>query len=665
MRIQKYFQHQKFVTSKAYTNKMYYLVRVADPRYHGEPTLTYSSTNLLEPGLVVEIPVRNKFVAGFVVSKVDKPEFKTKDIKILEPRTKLPGELIKLCAWIDEYYPAAAGAIGQLVLPSHALSTTKKQETYDYADLPDHSLPKLTNEQTEAVNTCSKVYPSSVLIHGDTGTGKTRVYVELIKQQIAQQKSAIVLTPEIGLTPQLLERLEHAFGSRVIAYHSQMTPAQKRKAWFVAAGATKPIVVIGPRSALFLPVKQLGLIVIDECHDSSYKQDSPPYYQTLRTAGRLAKLHNAQLILGSATPSIEDYFLFKTKNLPIVRMKKMAVTNPTSYTYKIIDTKKRDEFGSSVYITKYLHQQIEKNYEAGQQTMLVLNKRGSARAISCTNCDWRATCTRCDLPYVFHADIHALICHVCNSRQSPPTSCPVCSNTEIQYHSIGVKTLESEVARFFPNARITRFDSDNLKADRLENQFQSMASGNIDILVGTQLLSKGIDLPKLGLVALLQADSVLHIPDYTTHERLFQLVTQLSGRVGRGHADGHVVIQTNSPELPLYEQALNKAYEDFYADQIKERQTYHYPPFVHMAKITVKRKTDAAAERACSKLYKDLDAKHLPVSIAGPAPAFHHKVRDWYQWQLILRAPKRDTLTKLHTLLPAQTILDIDPSNLL
>ena len=645
----------------------YYEVLPASQRYHGNKPLTYGSEEELAVGRVAVVPLQRQKALGVITKRVEKPAFATKQLeRVLPAEVTVPGQLAELVRWLSDYYPAPLGQIMSLLLPTTLQQQSRKQKAKEQTEASKAiSPPVLTQEQKKIVSAIKNSSAKMHLLHGDTGTGKTRVYLELIADALAKNKSCIVLTPEIGLTPQLTMTLEQAFPGKTVVLHSELTPAERRNRWLGIAGNEKPQIIIGPRSALFAPLHDIGLIILDEAHDSAYKQEQAPHYLASRVAAKLADLHGAKVILGTATPLIQDYFTFVQKGLPIHRMKETAVKSTFTSDTELVSLKDRSLFSRSNWLSTPLIQSIEETLRSGGQALIFLNRRGSARLVSCQQCGWQAVCSRCDIPMTYHGDKHHMLCHTCGYRTSAPASCPSCSSTEIAFKSIGTKAIATELEKLFPDKRLLRFDSDNNKADRLETQYETVRAGEVDIIVGTQLLAKGLDLPNLGLVGIVVADSSLFFPDYTAEERTYQLISQVIGRTGRGHRNSKVIVQTYHPDNQTLLHALAGNYEDFYNDQIRGRQRHTFPPYRYTLKIRVERASSSAAERAINTVRNSLAAAGLKIELSDPAPAFIEKIHNRYRWQLIAGAVDRNQLTKAITILPANTLYDIDPLDML
>jgi len=643
----------------------YYFVWVRSNRYHGSEPLTYANTQRLKTGSIVEVELQREAVLGIITGLTTQPRFQTKAIKRVYDLPPLPSRLLKLSQWLQTYYPAPIGILTQQLLPadlSEKQLTAPWLSTFSPPAFAD--LPPLNADQQDAL---AAMQPrDSYLLHGKTGSGKTRLYMELAKQAVEKGTSAIVLTPEISLTTQLAANFRAVFGNRVLVLHSQQAPAERRAAWLASLRATEPVIVIGPRSALFSPVQKVGLIVLDEAHEAAYKQEQAPQYQTGRVAAYQAGLSHATLVLGSATPSISDYYLAEQKQKPIIKLNSLAQPNtqPASEIV-LVDRKNQALFSRSAHLSLPLIKAIEGALGRHEQSLLYLNRRGTARLIMCENCGWQATCPHCDLPLTYHGDSHQLRCHSCNYHDTAISSCPVCSHPSVIFKTAGTKAIVDEVQHLFPNARVARFDTDNAKADRFEQQYEAVHSGTVDILVGTQLLAKGLDLPLLSSLGILLADTSLYMPDFSAQERTFQLISQVLGRIGRGHVAGRAIIQTYHPDHPVLAAAINGDYQTFYETELQSRRQFFFPPFCYLLKLAVRRATSKAAESAAVKLKAQIESDGYCVRVEGPAPCFYERFQNKYQWQLVVKATERSELLRIIANLPANWSYDIDPVDLL
>ena len=642
----------------------FYLVWVRSNRYHGHEPLTYGSDQKVATGSVVQVELQKELVMGFVSGPTSQPKFKTKPIARVYDLPPLPASLIKLMQWLQVYYPAPLGLLTQQLIPSNLPEKQLGKIAEEFTEPDLSELPKLTAEQTTALEAMQTF--DSYLLHGITGSGKTRLYIELTAECLAKGQSAIILTPEISLTTQLANNFRKIFGNRVIVMHSQQAPSERQHAWLSALKANQPVIVIGPRSALFSPVPKLGLIILDEAHEAAYKQEQAPQYQSGRVAAYLSKLTRARLILGSATPSVSDYYLAEQKHKPIINLLSLAQPNnhPASEIV-VVDRKQHDLFNRSSLLSQPLIDAMEGALKRQEQSLLYLNRRGTARLVMCENCGWQANCPHCDLPLTYHGDNHSLRCHSCDYRGPSPGNCPVCSKPSILFKTAGTKAVVEEAQRLFPSARVARFDTDNLKADRFEQHYDSAHAGDIDILVGTQLLAKGLDLPRLSTLGIVLADTGMYIPDFSAQERTYQLISQVLGRIGRGHVAGRAIIQTYHPEHPVITAALAADYQTFYTTELASRQQFLFPPFCYLLKISVRRATSKSAETTAENLKHSIEQAGFHVRVEGPAPCFYEHFQNKYQWQLVIKAVDRSELLKIIDQLPANCSYDIDPMDLL
>lgn len=643
----------------------YYYVWVRSSRYHGSEPLTYSSPDKLSAGHVIQVELQRELVLGVVSGLATKPRFQTKDIARIYELPPLPAHLLRLSTWLQTYYPAPLGIMAQQLLPasfSAKLLSTNSRLEFNAPVVKD--LPKLTKQQHDALGQMAE--RDTYLLHGTTGSGKTRLYIELALQSVNDGKSAIILTPEISLTTQLANSFRAVFGERVIVMHSAQAPSERQKAWLDCLRASQPVIIIGPRSALFSPVHKLGLVVLDEAHEASYKQEQAPQYQAGRVASYLSQITRASLVLGSATPAVGDYYLAQQKKKPIIELNELAQQNLIAATQvTVVDRKDHSLFSRSPYLSLELIKAVEQALSRGEQSLLYLNRRGTARLVMCENCGWQATCPHCDVPLTYHGDKHQVRCHSCSYFDRTPSSCPDCGHADVIFKTAGTKAIVEAVEHLFPSARVARFDTDNLKAERFEQHYDAIKKGDVDILVGTQLLAKGLDLPKLSTLGILLADTSLYMPDFSAQERTFQLISQVLGRIGRGHVAGRAIIQTYHPDHPVIKNALEANYQAFYEREITERQQFLFPPFVYLLKLTARRASIKAAQAAAEKLQYEIETGGFQVRVEGPAPSFYERFQNKYQWQLVVKSRDRAELLKVIASLPANWSYDIDPMDLL
>jgi primosomal protein N' (replication factor Y) len=643
---------------------MYYEVLVAGKKFHGDSGLTYMHEQKLRPGQLVEVPVRNIPYKAFVLKETDKPEFKAAEVTNAY-NYWLPPESLDLAKWLADYYPGPLGPTIELFTPPGKISSKDNANDESGSQKKPFDLPALNEDQSTILIESAKYPASPVIIHGDTGTGKTRLYIEMALDVIQKGRSVMMLTPEIGLTEPLKERFLEAFSpSQVVVMHSGKSDGARQREWKRIASASKPLVIIGTRSALFAPVSNLGLMIMDEAHDTAYKQDQLPYYQSSRVAAQLARLHGCQLVLGSATPLISDYYTFKQKNLPILRLRTLAKKDKFKTSVNIVDLADSSRFTKSNNLSVELVDAVATALKNKEQSMLFLNKRGSARLVICNQCNWQAVCPNCDVALVYHADKHSMLCHSCGFFQKVPMACPQCSSSDLVYTVAGTKSIETELTKLFPDARIGRFDRDTSADKRIDRVYSQVESGEIDILIGTQGIVKGFDLPKLSVVGVLHADSSLQIADYTASERTYQLINQVFGRLGRGHRHGHIFLQTYNPKSELIKWALSKNYESFYEYEVKHRLKYVFPPACYLMKIVAKRATAQNSQSALDKLRHQIQSSG-GIQIIGPAPCYPERLAGKFRWQLVLKSKDRKKLVQLVKNLPKNYSYDLDPNDLL
>lgn len=645
----------------------YYIVSPLRIVHQRDSTLTYHAQQSLNTGQIVAVSVGKKVVPAVIISKTTKPAFETKPIEAVVTEASLPKPLLQLHTWLAAYYVSHPVAVWQTMLPSGILkkrrATTKKRSQH----LRERTHFLLNEAQQRAFDALVARKNGTTLLHGITGSGKTALYVELAKRTLEEGRSVIVLVPEIALTSQIVADFT-AHIDDVMVTHSTMTESTRHTTWLEALSSSEPRVIIGPRSALFTPLPNIGLIVIDECHEPSYKQEKSPRYSALRAATVLAREHGARLVLGSATPSVIDHYLAsETDPESIVRLDTLARPKALLPDVAIIDMTKHNNFNRSQFLSDKLLDQLAETLGAGHQALLFHNRRGSAPITLCDNCGWSAACPRCFVPLTLHADQYHLRCHLCNHQERVPTNCPECGGAHIIHKGIGTKRVAEELAKLFPSAKISRFDGDNADSETVDSQYQALYDGDIDIIVGTQVIAKGLDLPKLRFVGVVQADSGLALPDYQSAERVFQLLAQVSGRVGRNEHKSHVVIQSYQPEHPAVKSGIARDYDSFYEHALAERKRAYYPPFCYLLKITCTYKTESASVRATRTLANQLRSK-MPsdMELLGPAPAFYERVRDSYRWQLIIKSPRRGDLAKLiEHIPPTHWQYELDPVSLL
>jgi primosomal protein N' (replication factor Y) (superfamily II helicase) len=511
----------------------------------------------------------------------------------------------------------------------------------------------------------------TILLHGITGSGKTEVYMQAIHEVVSYGRQAIVLVPEISLTPQTHQRFLHRFG-QVAILHSHMSDVERHYQWRrIVAGETS--VVIGPRSAIFAPLPRLGLIVLDEEHETSFKQDTQPRYHARDVALHRSYLEQIPLVLGSATPSLESWSRAQAGKYKLAKLPRRIHNRPLPEV-QVIDLRSQPQSPNPSSITRPLEDAIRETISAEGQVMLLLNRRGFATAIQCPKCGHVVSCPHCDLPLTHHRDGSKACCHYCDYTIPTPPACPECKFDGIRFSGQGTQRLEIEVQHRFPGVSVARMDSDTMRKpgshERVLSQFRD---GKTQILLGTQMIAKGLDFPNVLLVGVINADTSLHFPDFRAAEKTFQLVTQVAGRTGRGEKAGRVMVQTFSPDHPAIMAASRHDYVTFATEELAKRQQFGYPPHGYLARIIVRgpdiHETEGFAESFVRRLHSVRQSQQIECRILGPAPPPLAKLRDNYRFHALLQTDSPEPLNRLiqrtiqdiKTPKDIQYVIDIDP----
>lgn len=447
-----------------------------------------------------------------------------------------------------------------------------------------------------------------VLLHGVTSSGKTEIYIHLIKKAIEEHKQVLYLLPEIALTVQIMERLHRVFGDRLGIYHSKYSDAERVEIWQKQLSDHPYDVILGARSAVFLPFKNLGLVIIDEEHETSFKQQDPaPRYHARSAAIVLAKMYGAKTLLGTATPSMESYYNAQQGKYGLVELKTRykGIQLPEIQVVDVKDLRRRKMMSGP--FSPQLLAAVREALKNGQQAILFQNRRGFAPMVECKVCGWVPKCKNCDVSLTLHKSINLLTCHYCGYTYPVPTECPNCGSTEIMGRGFGTEKIEDQIAEIFPEAKIARMDLDTTRTrNAYERLIADFSEGRTNLLIGTQMVSKGLDFDKVSVVGILNADSMLNYPDFRAYEHAFMMMAQVSGRAGRKGKRGLVILQTKNPTLPVIGQVVNNDYEGLYQGILEERRTFHYPPFFHLINVYVKHKYDKVCEQASHELSKTL-----------------------------------------------------------
>ena len=447
-----------------------------------------------------------------------------------------------------------------------------------------------------------------VLLHGVTSSGKTEIYIHLIRKAIEEHKQVLYLLPEIALTVQIMERLHRVFGDRLGIYHSKYSDAERVEIWQKQLSDHPYDVILGARSAVFLPFKNLGLVIIDEEHETSFKQQDPaPRYHARSAAIVLAKMYGAKTLLGTATPSMESYYNAQQGKYGLVELKTRykGIQLPEIQVVDVKDLRRRKMMSGP--FSPQLLAAVREALKNGQQAILFQNRRGFAPMVECKVCGWVPKCKNCDVSLTLHKSINLLTCHYCGYTYPVPTECPNCGSTEIMGRGFGTEKIEDQIAEIFPEANIARMDLDTTRTrNAYERLIADFSEGRTNLLIGTQMVSKGLDFDKVSVVGILNADSMLNYPDFRAYEHAFMMMAQVSGRAGRKGKRGLVILQTKNPTLPVIGQVVHNDYAGLYQGILEERRTFHYPPFFHLINVYVKHKYDKVCEQASHELSKTL-----------------------------------------------------------
>ena len=629
----------------------------------------------------VRVPFGTKTLTGFCIAI--ETDFKSNDsikikdiIEVLDDKPILNKESLEMGKWLSENYLCSFGeALATIVpvsltVPKSTLKLKKNLKSKETSNI------ELNSYQAKA---CAKIFDcidknenKSFLLHGVTGSGKTEVYLRCIQKAIDNNKSAIFLLPEISLTPQFIDILNKKFGNIVALWHSGVTKIQKYKIFdAIKAGNIK--IVVGARSAIFLPFTNLGLVIIDEEHENTYKQNNKPSYDAKEIALWRAKYNSAVVIFGSATPSIEIYKRCLDKKIDLIempyRIDKKPLPNIEMVSLKTVKGR------VSVFSKKMLNA-IKTALARREQVIIFLNKRGFSSSIACDNCDTLVQCPNCSISFVYHKNPEVLKCHYCGTELKFPIKCSKCGKTHFRTIGTGTQRVEEELKKLFPHTKIFRLDADTATSKTIYSKvYEGIKNEEYSILLGTQMVTKGFDFPRVSLVCVVNADMSLYLPDFRSSERTFQLITQVAGRCGRGKIKGKVLVQTMYPENYALELAQKYDYKSFFEQELNYRKELNYPPFCNIAKITVRNADEEKALKFTEKLYGFIDKQIMEsnyyINLLGPSQSYIFKANGTYRWQLILKGARKELKTILEKIesinIPNQTYINIelDPNDLL
>ncbi|MBI3331199.1 MAG: primosomal protein N' [Candidatus Omnitrophica bacterium] len=617
----------------------------------------------VEPGKRVAAPFGPRERIGFVLRLVaESPIRELKEIRrVLDPVPVIAGERWALASWLSDYYCCSLGEALAAMVPGGLRTPVPVPGTPQHdADsgepgtgVPGTGTVVLSAHQRRALHPILDALEARrsdpVLLFGVTGSGKTELYLQAIDRALRQGRSAICLIPEIALTPQTTDRFVERFGDQVAVWHSRMGARQRAADWVrLAQGARR--IVVGARSAVFAPVRDLGLIIIDEEHEPTYKQEDSPRYHAREVAAARARLTGAAVLLGSATPSIESFYAAARRPGHLVTLPE-RVAGRELPAAEVIDM--REEMSSRHRLgplSGRLERALAQTVERGEQAMLLLNRRGFARVAQCKTCGTVERCARCSVPLVYHAGRRELVCHYCNFHEPPAELCRQCRKGYLRFRGTGTERVESELHRLFPVASIARMDRDTTKSRGSHRDlYEAVKARQVSLLVGTQMIAKGFDFPQVTLVGVVSADTALNLPDFRAGERTFDLLTQMAGRAGRGESPGRVLIQTFCPGHYAIQAAKAHDYRRFYAQEIRMRRALRLPPFVHLIELTVigsaLPRVNEAAQWLAGRLRRALVRRR--VTLLGPAPHRIPRLRRAYRVHLLLKVRSVEAVTPI------------------
>lgn len=582
----------------------------------------------------------------------------SKEIKTIRPITSVEishsiirNKQLDFWQWIANYYLCKLGDVYKAVIPSGFRSgklpkrKNKKEKTTSTI-----ALNKLSPLQEKALKEIQSGFQSKevCLLHGVTSSGKTEIYTHLIQETIDKGQQVLYILPEIALTTQITSRLDAFFGDKLLVYHSKISNIQRIHIWNKLLSQEASPIVLGVRSSVFLPFQNLGLIIVDEEHEPSYKQQEPaPRYHARNAAIVLAQQYKAKTLLGSATPSIESFYNTQSGKYAYVYLDKrfedteLPIITP-------VNTKelRRKKIMKSLF-SPLLIEKIQDTVEKGEQVLLFQNRRGFAPGISCKICEWTPRCRFCDISLSLHKQKNSLTCHYCGREYALPKECPECGNTNIKPIGFGTEKVEEEVIKLFPDISVERMDSDSANSKRTtEDIIKRFENGETQVLIGTQMISKGLDFEKVSLVGILSADSLMNFPDFRAYERAYQLMSQVAGRAGRRKKQGEVILQTSHPEHPLIDLVIKQDYEGMYQMQIDERSLFRYPPLFRLIHITLKHRKDDILNDAAILFANKLRSK-LGDRILGPDKPAISKTNNLYIKRIMVKIEPSASLASI------------------
>ncbi|MEY7999560.1 primosomal protein N' [Clostridium sp. Mt-5] len=541
--------------------------------------------------------------------------------------------------FISKNYNLSLSSINTMIKHGFLLTGEKTVTRYDDKKYSIYSKKTLNEEQQFAVDEIINSHKKLFLIHGVTGSGKTEIYMQLVEKTMEGGKESIILVPEIALTPQMVERFKGRFGKNVSVFHSKLSDGERYDEWMRIKGHQVKV-AIGARSAIFLPFKNLGLIIIDEEQEWSYKSDSNPKYNAREIGEMKCNQYDCKMILGSATPSIKTYYRCKTGEIELLTLKNRA-DGAIMPEIKIVDMREELVNNNKSMFSRILYESICDRLNKGEQTILFLNRRGYSTFVSCRKCGYVFKCNKCDISYTYHHNVGKLICHYCGSKIDVPKVCPKCGSKYVKYFGVGTEKIEQHIKSEFPQAKTIRMDFDTTrKKNSYENIYNTFKEGRADILIGTQMIAKGLDFKNVTLVGVIAADLSINLPDFRSAEKTYELITQVSGRAGRGEKPGEVIVQTYSPENYSIKCAAENDYEDFYNEEINIRRQMEYPPFSDILLINMNSKKENILIKNIQNVgvfLRNALGKNDKIKMLGPCPCEISKIKELYRWKIMIK----------------------------
>lgn len=613
--------------------------------------------------VTVPFGMGNMIIEGFVINIKEKSNISILKsiIEIKNCDDKLNEKEINLAKFISEKYFCNLGASLNLFCIDRVKAQKVKKTEFNLVNsfVPNHEQEQAILKINESI---VKNEFKEFLLYGITGSGKTEVYLQIIKYLISLDKGAIVLVPEISLTPQTVKRFGERFGNTIAVIHSRLSKGQKYEEWSrIKKGEAR--VVIGARSALFSPINNLGLVIIDEEHDSSYKSGQTPFYHACEVAQELCRMNNAVLVRGTATPDICTYYKSTTGEIETITLKKRTNNKPLPEV-DIVDMREELIEGNKMIFSRKLYSEVKSNLERREQTILFLNRRGYDTFVSCRNCGFVAKCLNCSIALTYHNEDNKLICHYCGAKYKNFDKCPICNSNCIKHFGIGTQKVEESVKKLFPQASVMRMDLDTTsKKNSHEEILREFKNNKIDILIGTQMIAKGHDFANVTLVGVIAADTSLNMNDFRAAERTFNLLTQVSGRAGRGDKKGRVIVQTYESENYSILAAKEHNYDRFYNQEVKIREQLNYPPFCDIIIMNISgrdEKTVIESSKLIREIFNEQFQSFTDVLVLPEVPAPISKINKKIRWRIMIKCKLTEEINdKINNLLISKKIVKI------